>query len=164
MYPKGKLRKSSRWCDERPVGRRCTRRAVLGCAWRFRDKNLARHYSSGRMGKMNRTTVFALLLAGGGLMAQSQTQQPPNEKSGQATVQGCVSRSSGAFMLMQSDPGNSYVLRPSGKLKLDPYLGQQVEITGREAPSMASSSNRGRPAAAVTIVVESIKTISKSCG
>jgi hypothetical protein len=115
------------------------------------------------MGKMNRTTVFALLLAGGGLMAQSQTQQPPNEKSGQATVQGCVSRSSGAFMLMQSDPGNSYVLRPSGKLKLDPYLGQQVEVTGRETPTTSTSSYRRAPAA-VTIVVESIKTISKQCG
>jgi len=116
---------------------------------------------------MNRTMVFAMLLAGSWLMAhahQEQSQQPPKEKQGQVTVRGCVSRASGDFTLMQSDPANSYVLRPTGKLKLDPYLGQQVEITGREAPSMASSSNRGRPAAAVTIVVESIKTISKSCG
>jgi hypothetical protein len=109
-----------------------------------------------------------MLLAGSWLMAhahQDQSQQPPKEKQGQVTVQGCVSRASGDFILMQSDPANSYVLRPTGKLKLDPYLGQQVEVTGREAPSMTPSSNpRGRPAAAVTIVVESIKTTSKRCG
>jgi len=115
-----------------------------------------------------RTILFALLLAGSWLLAQAnqdQTQQPPKEKAGQVTVQGCVSRSSGDFTLMQSDPGNSYVLRPSGKLKLDPYLGQQVEVTGRETPTMSTSSNYNRrPASAVTIRVDSIKTISKQCG
>jgi len=117
---------------------------------------------------MTRTIVFAILLAGGCLMAkgnQNQEQQPPKQKSGQVTAQGCVSRSTGDFILMQSDPGNSYVLRPRGKLKLDPYLGQQVEVTGRETPTMSSSSNYNRrSAAAVTIVVDSIKTISKQCG
>jgi len=126
-------------------------------------KERERRYSSARMAKMYRTMVFALLLAGGRLMAQGQSQQPPTEKPGHVTVQGCVSRSSGAFTLMQSDPGNSYVLRPSGKLKLDPYLGQQVEVTGRETPTTSSSSYR-RPPSAVTIVVESIRTISKQCG
>ena len=120
------------------------------------------------MTQMKRRNVFAMLLAGGCLIAladQNQGQQPPKQKSGQVTAQGCVSRSTGDFILMQSDPGNSYVLRPSGKLKLDPYLGQQVEVTGRETPTMSSSSNYNRrPAAAVTIVVDSIKTISKQCG
>jgi len=117
---------------------------------------------------MKRRNVFAMLLAGGCLIAQADqkpTQQPPKEKPGQVTAQGCVSRSTGDFILMQSDPGNSYVLRPTGKLKLDPFLGQQVEVTGGETPTMSSSSNYNRrPAAAVTIVVDSIKTISKQCG
>jgi hypothetical protein len=82
---------------------------------------------------MNRTIVFEILFAGSWLMAHAhQSQQPPKDKQGQVTVQGCVSRASGDFILMQSNPANSYALRPTGKLKLDPYLGQQVELTGRE--------------------------------
>jgi hypothetical protein len=115
---------------------------------------------------MKKTIVFAMLVASGWLVAkvnQDQSQQPPKEKQGTVTVQGCVSRASGDFTLMQTDPPNTYVLRPSGKVKLDPYLGQQVEVTGGETPSMGTSSNRGRPAAAITIVVDSIKTISERC-
>ena len=117
---------------------------------------------------MNRTIVLAVLFCSGWISAQSnqdQTQQPPKQKPGRVSVQGCVSRSSGDFTLMQSDPGNTYVIRPSGKLKLDSYLGQQVEVTGYETPTTSTSSNYNRrPASAVTIIVESIKTISKQCG
>ena len=117
---------------------------------------------------MNRSITFAMLLASGWLApqaSQDQARQPPKEKPGHVSVQGCVSRSSGDFTLMQAEPGNTYVLRPSGKLKLDPYLGQQVEVTGQETPTTSTSSNyKRRPASAVTIAVESIKTISKQCG
>jgi hypothetical protein len=117
---------------------------------------------------MNRTIVFAMLLASGWFTAQAnqdQAQQPPKEKPGHVSVQGCVSRSSGDFTLTQSDPGNTYVIRPSGKIKLDPYLGQQVEVTGQKTPTPSNSSNYNRrPASAVTIVVESIKTIAAQCG
>lgn len=115
---------------------------------------------------MKKTIVFALLFASVWLaeLNQGQSQQPPKEKQGAVTVQGCVSRSRGDFTLVQSDPPNSYVLRASGKIKLDPYLGQQVEVTGSETRSMGTSSNGGRPASPVTIVVNSIKTISKRCG
>ena len=115
-----------------------------------------------------RTAIgFAILLAGSWLMgeaSQDQSQQSPKEKQGTVTVQGCVSRASGDFTLIEPDPSNTYVLRPSGKVKLDPYLGQQVEVKGSETPSMGTSSNRGRPAAPIAIVVTSIKTISKQCG
>jgi hypothetical protein len=43
---------------------------------------------------MKHTTMVLLLLTGGGI-----------------TVQGCVSRSSGDYVLMQLDPGNCYVLQ-----------------------------------------------------
>jgi hypothetical protein len=116
---------------------------------------------------MRKAIVFAMLLGSGWLVGeanQDQSQQSPKEKQGTVTVQGCVSRASGDFTLIQPDPSNTYVLRPSGKVKLDPYLGQQVEVTGSETPSMGTSSNRGRPPAPITIVVTSIKTISKRCG
>jgi hypothetical protein len=64
---------------------------------------------------------------------------------------------------MQSDPGNSYVLHATNKIKLGHYLGQQVEVTGTESPTMSSSTATGRRASSVTIMVDSINAISKQC-
>ena len=115
---------------------------------------------------MNKTILLMVLFAGSWLMAQAnpdQSQHPPDEKKGQVTVQGCVSRSSGNFVLMQSDPGNSYVLHATKKMNMGQYLGQQVEVTGTETPTMSSSSDAGRRGSSVTIMVDSINTISKQC-
>jgi hypothetical protein len=115
---------------------------------------------------MNKTVLLGVLFVGSWLMAQAnpdQSQHPPDEKKGQVTVQGCVSRASGNFVLMQSDPGNSYVLHATNKINLGHYLGQQVEVTGTESPTMSSSSDSGRRSASLTIMVDSINTISKQC-
>jgi hypothetical protein len=132
---------------------------------KFRERAGHSRYLSGEDDSDEVGNVFAMLWAGGRLAAQAnQDQQAPKQKPGYLTVKGCVSRSSGDFTVMQTDPADSYVLRPSGKLKLDPYLGQQVEVTGRETPTTSTSSNYNRrPASAVTIMVESIKTISRQC-
>jgi hypothetical protein len=100
------------------------------------------------------------------LLAQANQgeSQPPKSKEGKVTVQGCVSRAAGDFTLMQSDPANTFVLEPTRKIKLDPYLGQQVEVTGTETPTMSTSSTyRKRAGSPVTIVVDSIDTIAKRC-
>jgi hypothetical protein len=60
---------------------------------------------------MKHTTIVFLLLAGGWLMAQANPGQSGSNKQEQVTVQGCVSRSSGDYVLTLLDPGNSYVLR-----------------------------------------------------
>jgi len=116
---------------------------------------------------MKKAIAFSLFLVSGWLIAQTnqgQLQQPAKEKKGQVTVQGCVGRSSGDFILTQSDPANTYVLEGTRKIKLDPYLGQQVEVTGTESPTRSNSSNfRRRAASPVTIMVESINTIAKRC-
>jgi hypothetical protein len=111
---------------------------------------------------MNKAILLVVLFGGSWLMAQTNPDQP-KEKKGQVTVQGCVSRSSGDYVLMQSDPGNSYVLHATNKIKLGPYLGRQVEVTGTESPTMSSSSDAGRRVSSVTIMVDSINTISKEC-
>jgi hypothetical protein len=110
-------------------------------------------------------TIFLMLLVfvGGWLMAQDQSQHSPKEKKGQITVQGCVSRSSGDYILMQSDPANSYVLHAAENIKLGQYLGQQVKVTGTKSPTESDSSDSGRAATSVTIRVDSINTISKDC-
>jgi len=97
---------------------------------------------------------------------QDQSQQPKKDKTKMVTVQGCVSRESGDFVLIQTDPGNSFVLDASRKMKLDPFLGQQVEVTGVERPTMSTSNNftRRRAGSSLTIVLDTIKTVSKQCG
>jgi hypothetical protein len=60
----------------------------------------------------------------------------------------------------------TYELQATGKIKLRHYLGQQVEVTGKESPSMSTSSDAlarmGAPAS-VTLTITSIKTIGKEC-
>jgi hypothetical protein len=97
------------------------------------------------------------------LMAQvneGENQRPRKGQNGQLTAQGCVSRSSGYYILMQS--GNSYALEARRNLDFGHYLGQQVEVTGSERATLSTSSSR-RGAPSLTIVVDSINTISKHC-
>jgi hypothetical protein len=115
---------------------------------------------------MMKTTAFVLLFVGSCLVAQSgQAQSQPSTKAkGQVTVEGCVARQSGDYILTESDPGNSYVLHAADNIKLGQYLGQQVKVTGTKSPTLSDSSDTGRSTSSVTITVSSIKTISKECG
>jgi hypothetical protein len=111
---------------------------------------------------------FALLLSSSFLLAQDSGPSQDNSKDskGLVTVQGCVSRSSGDYILSQQDPVKTYELQATGKTKFGQYLGQQVEVTGRKSPSLSTSSDAmakmGSPAP-TTITVTSIKTIAKEC-
>jgi hypothetical protein len=87
--------------------------------------------------------------------------QTSNGTKGEATVRGCISKSNSNFILMQTDPGNSYQLQASKQVKLGKYLGQEVEVTGEESASMPNSSRRS--ASPVTITVRSIKSLQKKC-
>jgi len=114
---------------------------------------------------------FALLLSGSFLLAQDSNpsntnRQNSKDSKGQVTTQGCVSRSSGDYVLIKQDPAMTYELQATGKMRLRQYLGQRVEVTGKESPSMSTSSDSlprtGSPAS-VTITITSIKTIAKEC-
>jgi hypothetical protein len=114
---------------------------------------------------------FVLLLFCSFLLAQDSTpantsQHKAKDSKGQVTVQGCVARSSGDYILMKQDPAVTYELQATGKTKLRQYLGQQVEVTGTESPSMSTSSDAltrtGAPSS-VTLTITSIKTIEKEC-
>ena len=112
-----------------------------------------------------------LLLLSSSLLAQesnpSATSQPKSKDAkGQVTVQGCVGRFSGDYILTKQEPAITYELQATGKIKLRQYLGQRVEVTGTEAPSMSTSSDaltKTGSASAVTITITSIKTISREC-
>jgi hypothetical protein len=107
--------------------------------------------------------VFVLLTGGGWLMAQANSDQSPNDKQAQVAVQGCVSRSSGDYVLMQFDPGNSYVMHSANDIKLEYYLGKEVRVIGSASPTLSDTSDTGRSAPPTTIMVNSISTISKEC-
>ncbi len=114
---------------------------------------------------------LALLLSGSFLLAQNSnpshtSQQKSKDSKGLVTIQGCVGRSSGDYVLIKQDPAMTYELQATGKMRLRQYLGQRVEVTGKESPSMSTSSDSltrtGSPAS-VTLTITSIKTIAKEC-
>ena len=115
--------------------------------------------------------LAVLLLLSSLLLAQesnpSATSQPKSKDAkGQVTIQGCVGKFSGDYILTKQDPGITYELQATGKTKLRHYLGQRVEVTGTEAPSMSTSSDaltKTGSASSVTLTITSIKTISKEC-
>jgi hypothetical protein len=120
-------------------------------------------------------TIILLALLWGSLSALSQAtnsnqsggsdQHHSKRAKDEITARGCLGRSQTDYVLTQPDPGNTYELEGSRKLRLDTYLGQEVEVTGTESPSMSTSSDslfRGS-ASPVTIRVAFIKTISKRC-
>ncbi len=115
--------------------------------------------------------LFALLLSSAFLLAQNSNADNPNQPNskdskGQVTLQGCVSRSSGDYILIKQNPGVTYQLQATGKIKLRHYMGQRVEATGTESPTMSTSSdamNKVGSAAPVTLTITSIKTIDKEC-
>ncbi len=108
----------------------------------------------------------------GALLAQESnapggsSQDNSKHAKGLITVQGCVGRSTGDYILTKQDPGMTYELQATGKIKLSHYLGQRVEVTGNESPSLSTSSDtsaRSGSPASVTLTITSIKTIDKEC-
>jgi len=120
---------------------------------------------------MKKMWVTLLLFSGSFLLAQdsstsAMSQGNSKHSKGEVTVQGCVSRASGDYILMKQNPGVTYELQATGKIKLRQYLGQRVEVTGKESPSMSTSSDsltKTGSAAPVTLTVTSIKSIAKEC-
>jgi hypothetical protein len=118
---------------------------------------------------MKKLLFFTLLLSGSLLLAQDAApvdNQRSNNSSGSITVRGCVSRANGDYVLMKENPPDTYELQAAGKTRLKNYLGQRVEVTGNQAPTLSSSSDamaKQGSAAPITITIKSIKTIDKDC-
>src|ERR1700731_2097263 len=120
---------------------------------------------------MKQTMLIVLVISAGVLLAPdnnasgSASHDNSDHAKGQTTVPGCVGRSNGDYILVKQDPAVTYELQSSGKTKLDHYLGQQVEVTGRKSPSLSTSADflTGRVPSPETITVTSIKTVTKEC-
>lgn len=114
-----------------------------------------------------RPVVFALLLLSASFaLAQNTTADNSKHDKDEVTMQGCVTRFSGDYVLMKQDPGVSYELLATGKIRLKNYLGQRVEVTGEQGPTLSSSSDpltKTGSASGITITVRSIRTLDKEC-
>lgn len=109
--------------------------------------------------------VITLFLAAS-LLAQDSNPPVKHHRKDEITVQGCISRSNGDYILMKQDPGITYQLQATGKTRLKNYLGQRVEVTAFESPTLSSSSdamNKIGSAAPVTLSITSIKMLDKNC-
>jgi hypothetical protein len=114
---------------------------------------------------------IGLLLSAGILLAQDSTpantsQHRSKPAKDEVTVQGCVGKSSGDYVLTKQNPAMTYELQATGKTRLRNYLGQRVEVTGTESPTLSTSSdamNKTGSAAPVTLTISSIRTIDKEC-
>lgn len=117
---------------------------------------------------MKKLFFSILLLSGSFLVAQNSAanNQESKDSKGQATITGCVSQFGGDYTLMKANPGMTYELQPTGKLRLKNYLGKRVEVTGTVTPTLSSSSDasdKAGSAAPTTINISSIKVIDKEC-
>jgi hypothetical protein len=125
---------------------------------------------------MDKVTIFLTVLCAMPSFAAPATsldqvsgasQHHSKKTRDEVTARGCVSRYSTDYILIQPDEGNSYELQESQKVKLAPYLGHEVELTGMESPSMSNSSDAGfgrtGSPSPVTITVYSINSIAKRC-
>ncbi len=121
---------------------------------------------------MTKATIFILAALSLSISVTAQTANSTTADSSekqarnQVTVTGCVAKQSTDYVLIQTDPGNTYELERPRKMHLKQYLGKQVEITGTKFPSMPTSSDylaRTGSGSPVTIRIKSIKTISDRC-
>jgi hypothetical protein len=117
-----------------------------------------------------RKLCFAIVLLSGSLLlaqdSAGSNQRAVKKSKGEVTVQGCVGRSSGDYVLTKENPAITYELQATGKTRLRNYLGQRVEVTGTEGPTMSSSSdalNKTGSASSVTLTISSIRMIDKEC-
>lgn len=108
--------------------------------------------------------LSVLLLASLWAAAQNSAQSPRASAGGQTTVEGCLSGSSGSYMLTDQN-GTMYQLS-GDTAKLSEHVGHEVKITGTSSSgdSSASGAASGASGAAQqTLQVSAVKHISKTC-
>jgi hypothetical protein len=117
-----------------------------------------------------RRLLLVLMLSSGFLLAQNTSgttdQSATKEAKGQVTLRGCVDRQRGDYVLVQQDPGATWELQGTGKIKINKYFGQRVEVTGTKQTSLETSSDAiafGGSPSPVTVRVTSVKVLDKSC-
>ena len=119
--------------------------------------------------------LFSVLLLGACLAAAQDTSdksspysptQASKDAGGQGTVEGCLSGTSGNYMLNDKN-GNTYKLT-GDTAKLSEHVGHEVKVTGTASSASPSGgeTTTGTPGAASatqTLEVSSVQHLSKTC-
>jgi hypothetical protein len=121
--------------------------------------------------------LLATLLISSFVWAQDSTPQMSNSNGGSsansASTQGCLSGSSGNYMLTQDGTGTMYKFVGADDM-LKKHVGHEVAVTGQtSSPGSAADSSQGQSGTATadspsagganTIQVSDVKMISKRC-
>jgi hypothetical protein len=109
--------------------------------------------------------ISVLLLASLWVVAQ-YSGQSKTSGGGQTTVEGCLSGSSGSYMLTDQN-GTMYQLS-GDTAKLSEHVGHEIKVSGTSSSadntaSSAGTANGASGGAQQTIQVASVKHISKTC-
>jgi hypothetical protein len=106
--------------------------------------------------------LSVLLLASLWAAAQNPEQGSRSSAAGQTTVEGCLSGSSGSYMLTDQN-GTMYQLS-GDTAKLSEHVGHEVKVSGTSSSGGGSEPSNGASGAAQqTLQVSSVKHISKTC-
>ncbi len=121
---------------------------------------------------MNRITIALLVLLAGAFVWAQQSPTPSQEQPqanqaqttndyGSRSVQGCLSGSSGNYMLKQDETGST--VKVSGDdAKLQSHVGHEVSIVGVVTNGSATTASDSTPQP--TIEVAQLTEIANSCG
>lgn len=110
--------------------------------------------------------LSVLLLTSLWAAAQNSQQGSRTSAGGQTTVEGCLSGSSGSYMLTDQN-GTMYQLT-GDTAKLSEHVGHEIKVSGTSSSADNSAGSPGTAAGASgsaqqTIQVASVKHISKTC-
>ena len=106
--------------------------------------------------------LSVLLLASLWAAAQNSEQGSRTSAAGQTTVEGCLSGSSGSYMLTDQN-GTMYQLS-GDTAKLSEHVGHEIKVIGTSsAGGSTEPANGASGGAQQTLQVSSVKHISKTC-
>ena len=105
--------------------------------------------------------LSVLLLASLWVAAQNPEQGSRSSAAGQTTVEGCLSGSSGSYMLTDQN-GTMYQLS-GDTAKLSEHVGHEIKVSGTSSSGGSEPSNGASGGAQQTLQVSSVKHISKTC-
>lgn len=106
--------------------------------------------------------LSVLLFASLWVAAQNSEQGPRTSAAGQTTVEGCLSGSSGSYMLTDQN-GTMYQLS-GDTAKLSEHVGHEVKVSGTSSSGGSTEPANGASGGAQqTLQVSSVKHISKTC-